>query len=319
MERFLEHLERERRLSGETVRAYRSDLRDWLGDLTQRKLLTLDGAEDGLDERLEPLHLRAYLARLHESHERSSLSRRLSAIRAFLRFCRSRGWLRRDVGLLVPTPKARRPLPRFLGIEEIRELVEAPDGTTVLGRRDRALLELLYASGLRVSEAVGLSIGDVDLPGLWVRVVGKGDKERQVPLHACARAAIEASLGDRPAARPEDPLFVNFRGSRLTSRSVGRILLRQLIRLGATKAISPHGIRHSFATHLLSGGADLRSIQELLGHSRLSTTQRYTHVDLGGLTEEYARAHPLQGLLSGAPSGSGMDRNRTGRGGKSGR
>jgi integrase/recombinase XerC len=187
-------------------------------------------------------------------------------------------------------------LPKFLKIEEADELVGAPDSTTRLGRRDRALFETLYGCGLRVSEAVGLNVGDVDLGAGWVKVMGKGSKERQVPLGPQARQAIEDCLADRVRIEGTDPLFVNFRGSRLTARSVARILTKHLIRIASSKSLSPHGLRHSFATHLLAKGADLRTIQEMLGHARLSTTQRYTHVDLGALVEEYQATHPLKSV-----------------------
>jgi integrase/recombinase XerC len=172
-------------------------------------------------------------------------------------------------------------------------LIEAPDLGTVLGRRDRAIFEIIYGSGLRVSECVGLNAGDVDLQSGWVKVLGKGNKERTVPFGGPAGKAIEESLADRPSTEASSPLFVNFRGTRLTARSVARILVKHLVRMAATRSISPHGLRHSFATHLLAAGADLRTIQELLGHARLSTTQRYTHVDLGALLDEYRDAHPL--------------------------
>jgi integrase/recombinase XerC len=187
-------------------------------------------------------------------------------------------------------------LPRFLKIEEALELLRAPDASAgLLGFRDRAIFELMYACGLRVGEAVGLSWGDVDLREGWVRVLGKGSKERVVPFGGPTRAVIEEY---RTALRTEQlertaPVFVNYRGARLTSRSVARLLARHLVRLGALTEISPHGLRHSFATHLLAAGADLRTIQELLGHARLSTTQRYTHVDLGRLMDDYRAAHPL--------------------------
>jgi integrase/recombinase XerC len=184
-------------------------------------------------------------------------------------------------------------LPRFFKIEEMQELIEAPDTATVLGRRDRAIFEIIYGSGLRVSECVGLNVGDVDLHSGWVKVLGKGNKERTVPFGTPAKKAIEDSLSDRSAREAVAPLFVNFRGSRLTARSVARILTKHLIRMAAARSISPHGLRHSFATHLLAAGADLRTIQELLGHARLSTTQRYTHVDLGALLDEYRDSHPL--------------------------
>lgn len=291
---FLTFLRTQRRASPHTLRAYGLDLEHWTDDLrTKRGISTLED----LGSRLEPRHLRSYLSTLHDSHERSSLCRRLSAIRSLLRWLRNQGSISRDVGSLVPTPKAQRPLPRFLKVEEMLELIQAPDGTSFLGRRDRALLELLYASGLRVSEAVGLDLKDLDLESEWVKVLGKGSKERVVPFGPRAREALERYLEDRRRFAAVDsgeaPLFVNYRGTRLTARSVARILARHLVRIESSKSLSPHGLRHSFATHLLAAGADLRTIQELLGHSRLSTTQRYTHVDLGALLEEYRGAHPL--------------------------
>lgn len=291
----------ERRLSPNTHRAYATDLADWCADLRERGFQELEK----LGTELKPLHIRSYLARLHSTHERSSVSRRLSSIRSFLRFCRRRDLILRDIGTLVPAPKTSRALPRFFGIDEMVELVEAPDLSTRLGRRDRALFELMYASGLRVSEAVGLNCGDLSFSEGWVRVFGKGGKERMVPFHEKSRESLELYLSDRgadQADRLDDlPLFVNFHGTRLSARSVARILQKHLVRIGASKSLSPHGIRHSFATHLLAGGADLRAIQEMLGHSRLSTTQRYTHVDLGGIVEEYQDAHPLQKLKRSQP------------------
>jgi integrase/recombinase XerC len=294
LERFLAHLQAARGFSPHSLRAYEIDLTHWTGHLE-----TVQGiaSTEDLSQRLEATDLRSYLASLYESHERSSLCRRLSAIRTFLKYLRIQGLVRRDVGLLVPSPKADSKLPRFLKIEEMQELVEAPDLSTWLGKRDRALFELLYGSGLRVSEGVGLSLGDLDLANGWVRVLGKGSKERNVPFGSAAREAIENYL----AARPQDaaqhlgdaPLFVNYQGTRLTARSVARILAKHLVRIASAKNLSPHGLRHSFATHLLAAGADLRTIQELLGHARLSTTQRYTHVDLGALLDEYRGAHPL--------------------------
>lgn len=292
---FLEFLAAEKRYSPHTVKAYQEDLGHWSQDLAEkRKITSLDQLSTGL----EPIHLRSYLSFLHDTHERSSICRRLSAIRSFLKFLRSRGWIGRDVGVLVPTPKMKRGLPKFLKVEEAFELVEAPDLSSRLGRRDRALFEVLYGCGLRVSEAVGLNRSDVDLKEGWLRVMGKGSKERTVPFGPPARSALEAYLGDRtdlPSGdrRKPEPLFVNYQGTRLTARSVARILNKHLVRIAAAKTLSPHGLRHSFATHLLAAGADLRTIQEMLGHSRLSTTQRYTHVDLGALMDEYREAHPL--------------------------
>jgi integrase/recombinase XerC len=289
-EQFLSTLRDQKRYSPHTLRAYRTDLEHWLKDLRQERAIQ---ELNDLNCRLEPSHLRSYLSSLYDSHEKSSLCRRLSAIRSFLKFLRQRGWLTRDIGVLIPTPKMQKALPQFFKIEEMEELIAAPDVTTHSGRRDRAILEVLYGCGLRVSEGVGLNVVDIDLERGWLTVLGKGSKERTVPFGPPAREAIEAYLSDRPNLEPGDPLFVNFRGTRLTSRSVARLLAKHLIRMAAARSISPHGLRHSFATHLLSAGADLRTIQELLGHARLSTTQRYTHVDLGALLDEYRGSHPL--------------------------
>jgi len=286
---FMEVLEIQRKLSAHTLRAYAGDLGDWSGAMREMGF----GEIAALDRGLKPIHLRSYLAKKSETHEKSSLCRRLSAIRGFLKYARTEGWLVRDVGNLVPSPKMEKHLPKFLRIDEAKELIEAPDPATILGRRDRAIFELIYGSGLRVSEAVSLDVAGVDLASAWVRVLGKGAKERTIPISPAARGAIEAMLADRPG-EANRPLFANFRGGRLTARSVARILAKHLVRIAASRAISPHGLRHSFATHLLAAGADLRGIQELLGHAQLSTTQRYTHVDLGGLVDEYRAAHPLE-------------------------
>lgn len=287
--KYLEVLEIQRKVSSHTLRAYRSDLEDWSGDL--RALGFGDLAR--LDRDLKPLHLRSYLAKRSVGREKTTLCRKLSTIRGFFRYARAEGWLTRDLGILVPSPKTKKKIPRFLRIEETSELIEAPDSTTILGRRDRALFELIYGSGLRVSEAVGLDRGDVDSSAGWVRVLGKGEKERIIPVTGSALTAIAEMVTDFPAGEKNTPLFMNFRGARLTTRSVARLLARHLVRIGATRMISPHGLRHSFATHLLAAGADLRGIQELLGHAQLATTERYTHVDLGGLVDEYRQAHPL--------------------------
>jgi integrase/recombinase XerC len=287
--KFLEVLEIQRKISSHTLRAYRSDLGEWATAFTEMGFSDLAA----LDRGLKPIHLRSYLAKKVETHEKSTLCRKLSAIRSFLKYARSERWLTRDIGVLVPSPKIERHLPKFLRIDEAKELIEAPDSATVLGRRDRAIFELIYGSGLRVSEAVGLNLSGIDLSERWVRVLGKGSKERTVPISPAAITALDAMLSDRTVAAAE-PVFTNFRGGRLTARSVARILAKHLVRIAASRSISPHGLRHSFATHLLAAGADLRGIQELLGHAQLSTTQRYTHVDLGGLVDEYRAAHPLE-------------------------
>ncbi len=287
---FLRFLKVEKNSSLHTIRAYEQDLRHWLEYLaTRKKIDTLET----MSTALKPADLRTYIAGLYDSHQRSSVCRRLSAIRSFLKYLRNQKWIDQDIGKLVPAPRIPQQLPQFLKAEEAIELLEAPDLTTYLGRRDRALFEILYGCGLRVGEAVSLNIERMDLQKGWVRVIGKGSKERMVPFGNPAGEALQMYLNDRPHLQPSDPLFINFRGTRLSSRSVARILVKHLVRIASTKHVSPHGLRHSFATHMLAAGADLRTIQEMLGHSRISSTQRYTHVDLGLLMDEYRSAHPL--------------------------
>lgn len=287
---YLEHLATRRNLSAHTLKAYREDLDHWLASFPSDRW-------ESLQAEATPLQLRAYLAALNSTHARSSVCRRLSAIRGFLKHARTRDWIQREAASLVPTPKHVRPLPRFFSIEEMQELLEAPDPSTRIGCRDRALLECLYGAGLRVSEAVGLDWENIDLERGWVEVLGKGSKVRQAPLGRPAVDALQQFRSVWSSAEGESacigPVFRNLRGTRLTTRSVARLLARHLVRIASSKTLSPHGLRHSFATHLLAAGADLRTIQELLGHARLSTTQRYTHVDLGTLLDEYRGAHPL--------------------------
>ncbi len=277
---YLSYLSSQRRMSSHTVRAYSSDLEDWMRGAP---------TDDSWEEMASPQRIRTYLAGLYDTHERSSICRRLASIRGLLRYLKSQGWIARDLGQWVPSPKAEKKLPRFLRIDEARELVEAPDLSTQAGVRDRALLELIYGAGLRVSEAVALNWSELDLGQAWVLVSGKGGKQRRLPLGAQALEALQ-TLGAR---EPDQAVFKNLQGTRLSARSVARIITKHLIRIGMAKNLSPHGLRHSFATHLLARGADLRTIQELLGHTQLTTTQRYTHVDLGELFQEYQQAHPL--------------------------
>jgi integrase/recombinase XerC len=241
-------------------------------------------------------------------NSRASAARKLAAIRTFARYLRREGVIDGDPAALVGTPKREHRLPAHLGEAEMSRLLEVPDTSTPLGRRDRAILELFYASGLRLSELVGLGIEDVNLSTRVVRVMGKGGKERIVPFNPKAEAAIRAWLADwyalreqaapakgsagRKAGATKDPLFLNYQGGRLSTRSVDRLVRKYVAACSTRFGISPHALRHSFATHLLERGADLRAIQELLGHSRLSTTQRYTHVNSAQLLEAYRKAHP---------------------------
>ena len=302
---FLDYLRLNRNASPHTARAYASDLRQFVAFATER--LGRAPAPDDFDHRL----VRAFLGALYEQGQsRASSARKVAAIRTFARYLRREGHIERDLGTLVSAPKVDHRMPAHLDLDEIAGLLEAPEAATPLGRRDRAILELFYASGLRLGELVALDIDDVNLASRMVRVLGKGGKERIVPFNRKAESAIRVYLPDRRAllreARPDrspargsarrragqHPLFVNYRGGRLSSRSVDRLVRRHVARLGARLGISPHALRHSFATHLLERGADLRSIQELLGHARISTTQRYTHVSAAQMIEVYRRAHP---------------------------
>lgn len=285
---FLDWLRLERGASPETLRAYASDL----GQFFEFLKIPSHAALSEWIAKLQPESVRGFLASRYETHARASLARELSAIRSFLRYLKRQGLIQSNLAQWVPTPRVERRLPQFLRIDEMETLIESPDVSTTLGRRDRALMEVLYGCGLRVSEAVGLDWSAVDLPGRWVRVLGKGSKTRMSPLGARASEALAALQTDQRAGQAA--VFCNAGGTRLSARSVARIINKQLVRAAIAQNLSPHGLRHSFATHLLANGADLRSIQELLGHARVTTTQRYTQVDLGVVFDEYRSAHPLQ-------------------------
>jgi integrase/recombinase XerC len=300
---FLQYLELNRNVSRHTVSAYESDLSQLL-DFSARHLGVAPAA---LEPRQLDLDLiRAFLASLYTArHSKASVARKLSAIRTFSRFLQREGWLDANPAALTVAPRLEQKIPAHLSIDEMTRLLETPDVSTPLGRRDRAMLELFYASGLRLSELVGLDLEDVSLGQRIVRVLGKGRRERQVPFNATTGDALRLWLKDRAALRATaaaprarrpghqgEPLFVNARGTRLTGRSVQRILTRYVTVSRTRAGISPHALRHSFATHLLERGADLRAIQELLGHVQLSTTQRYTHVNAAQLLDTYRKAHP---------------------------
>ena len=297
LEAFLEYLRLNRNASRHTIAAYRSDLGQFLGFLEAT-------AESPGAIGPTAITRRSVRAFLGEQYRRgaagASSARRVAAIRSFARYLHREGLLTEDPGTLAPTPRLTRKMPAHLDVDEIRMLLDAPDPSTPLGRRDRAILELFYASGLRLSELAGLDLEDVNLSGRMVRVLGKGGKERIVPCNSATVDAIRGYLEDRRRLRGEqdrstgegDPLFVNYRGGRLSTRSIDRLVRRYVTASSTKLGISPHALRHSFATHLLQRGADLRAIQELLGHSRVTTTQRYTHVDAGRLAELYRKTHP---------------------------
>ena len=301
---FLEYLRLNRNLSPHTVRAYQGDLTQFLGFLERHLDRPAARIEPG---EVDHYAVRAFMGELYDRGQaRASSARRLAAIRSFGRYLRREQHIDKDPGALVATPKQARKVPARLDMGEVEQLLAVPDTTTPLGRRDRAILELFYASGLRLSELVGLDLEDVNLSSRLVRVLGKGGKERIVPFNRSTVAALRAYLGDREAIvaralerRAADrrrsaraSLFVNYQGGRLSTRSVHRLVQRYVAATSARVGISPHALRHSFATHLLERGADLRVIQELLGHVRLSTTQRYTHLNAAHLMSLYRQTHP---------------------------
>jgi len=293
---FVDYLEGERALSEHTVRAYRGDLERFLdflaSDFLDRNAATIR------PEEVDALAVRSYLAALaRRGTGRRTQGRALAALRACFRWACRVGLLAANPAARVRTPKAPKTLPGHLRPGEIETLIEAPAGDTALALRDRALLELLYATGLRVSEAVSLDWRDLDLAGRTLRVVGKGGKERMVPFGRPALEALRAWRERwegvrRVGSGDGDPVFLNRRGGRLTDRSARRVVDRWVEATSLRRGIHPHTLRHSFATHLLERGADLRSIQELLGHASLATTQRYTHVDLERLLSVYRESHP---------------------------
>jgi integrase/recombinase XerC len=285
---YLHHLSAERHASPHTLRNYESDLEELWNFLTaghKRRRFEV--------RRVSTEDLRAYAAAKLRIRRRATVARKVSAIRGFFAFLAQNGEIRHDPAAGLVAPKIEKRLPVFLPIDDTERLLNGmPDGDA-WAERDRAILETLYATGLRVSELVGLDWAHVDFENECVRAFGKGRKERIVPIGEIALDALRSyrrALGD--AEIRAEPVFVNRRGRRLTTRSVARFVKRYAQRSGTPVAASPHALRHSFATHLLNQGADLRSIQELLGHSSLSTTQRYTHVNLDHLMKAYDHAHP---------------------------
>ena len=293
IQQFTSYLQVERDVSPHTLAAYRSDLAQLLSFALREKGESVSARD------FDHLLLRRYLAGLSKDTKKSSIGRKLAAIRSFFRFLLRRGMIVKNPAELISTPKKEQQLPFHLDIDQATALMEAPDAKQKYALRDRAILELLYSSGLRVSELTGLNIGELDLVGAMVRVTGKGGKERIVPVGSRALEALQEYLEQRTDAAVGAPLFLNTRGERINRRSVARIVDTHVMRIAAFKRISPHTLRHTFATHMLEGGADLRAIQELLGHASLSTTQKYTHVSIDRLMEVYDKAHPKAHTKSG--------------------
>ena len=291
---FLNYLTYERNVSGNTVEAYRTDLESFIHFLCNDYLSM---ARDQLDlRRVDHLTIRSYLAHLgRRKLRRSSMARHLSALRSFFKYLMREGVVEANPARTVATPKREKQLPSVMQTAEVALLIEQADASTTLGMRDRAFLELLYASGLRISELVGIDIDDFELRAKLVKVRGKGSKERIVPFGSKAEEAVRAWLevrGELAHDPDEQALFVNYRGQRITTRSVRRLFDGYIRKAALRAGISPHTMRHSFATHLLNSGADLRGIQELLGHASLSTTQKYTHLNDWQLIAVYKKAHP---------------------------
>ena len=299
---FLAYLKLNRHVSPHTVRAYESDVTQylaWVASEKDRKISQLTPTD------LDMTSVRSHMVDLNRAGKaRSSVARKLSALRTFVKYLRREDLIDHDPAAMAVAPKRDQTIPVHLSEPEITRLIEMPNTGDPLGRRDRAILELFYASGLRLSELVEIDLEDLNLSGRMVRVMGKGGKERILPFNQSALTALRTWMADRQAIvttakrpgakgkKPRDPLFVNYRGTRLTGRSVDRMLRRYVALCSTRLGISPHALRHSFATHLLQRGADLRAIQELLGHSRLSTTQRYTHVNTAQLIDVYRKSHP---------------------------
>jgi integrase/recombinase XerC len=293
---FLQHMKYERNVSPHTLRNYASDL-----DQFRDHLVAVEKRSDIAVSEIDRLTIREWMASLHGDHKKSSVARKLASLRTFFQFLIREGIVENNPAKMVATPRIERKLPNHLSLEDAIRFIETPDIATDLGRRDRAIVEFLYATGIRVGELVSINIRDVDLREKLVRVMGKRKKERIVPFGEPALQALllylektrPVFLGNCPAAeRDEQALFLNYQGTRITTRSVGRMIDKYIKLCADVHKISPHSLRHSFATHLLDSGADLRDIQELLGHARLSTTQIYTQVSMEKLIDVYSRAHP---------------------------
>lgn len=296
IEQYAAHLRVERNLSPHTLRNYLSDLKQF------QQFLRAEGLSPGEEKKI-PVQkvdhhiVRAYLGALAKHCRKSSIGRKLAALKGFFRYLLREGRIERDPLSAFGTPKQEKPLPVFLSVDDMFRLLGSVQGVGALEIRDRAMLEVFYSTGIRVSELVGLNWGDIDFQLGILRVMGKGSKERIVPVGEVALQAlrdygIEQGKKWGRAAKGETPVFLNRLGKKITTRSVARIVEKHLRATGIPVRMGPHGLRHTFATHLLNSGADLRVIQEMLGHASLSTTQRYTHVNLDQLTAVYDRAHP---------------------------
>lgn len=300
LNQFFEHLRYERNVSEHTLRNYTIDLNQFRDHLAPPD--PQSGARREPDvKHIDHITIREWLSSLHSAQKKkTSVARKLAALRTFFQFLVREGVVEANPAKLVATPRLEKKIPNHLSVEDMIRFIETPETETDLGKRDRAILELLYGTGVRVSELTKLNIGDIDFKGKLARVTGKRRKQRIVPFGDPALHALMNYLGVRDAflqnaplaERDSQALFLNYQGTRITTRSVGRMIDKYIEVCAGIHNISPHSLRHSYATHLLDSGADLRDIQELLGHARLSTTQIYTHVSMEKLIEVYDKAHP---------------------------
>jgi integrase/recombinase XerC len=283
-EKFYQYLAAERGASPNTIRAYEGDLDNFMAFVAK-------SPAGEIDHKI----IRAYIVTIYKGLKKSSLSRKVASIRAYFRFLKRKGYIDDNPALLVKNPRVEKHLPKFYTVDEMFLFLDALPADSWLSLRNRAMFELIYSTGMRASEALGLDRGSVHLDGEWALVKGKGGKERILPFGEKARDALKRYLDarqDSTSILNKSPLFVNARGARLSYRGLLKIMKKHQLKAGLLKDLALHGIRHSFATHMLGGGADLRSIQELLGHSKLSTTQKYTHISMEKIMEIYDKAHP---------------------------
>jgi len=281
---FYRYLDTEKGVLPNTKRAYMSDIEFFIDFIEKNRYKVLDHHA-----------IRAYIVSVYKNLKKSSLSRKISSIKVFFKFLKKKGYIHENTALIIKNPRIEQHLTKFYTIDEMFHFLDYLPREGWINIRNRAIFELMYSTGIRAQEALNINIDDVHMQGMWIKVKGKGGKERILPFGEKAKTALESYMDwIKQSGRyaPEGPLFINFRGKRLSYRGLLKIMKKHQLRAGLFKDLALHGISHSFATHLLDGGADLRSIQELLGHSRLSTTQKYTHVSMDKLMETYDKSHP---------------------------
>jgi len=315
LQEFERYLTVEKNVSPHTVSAYLGDLGQFRDFASSAGMMAADDEEGW--RKVDPMLIRSFLASLYRARmKKVTISRKIAALRSFFRFLQRRGRIDVNPAESVQSPKGEKHVPSVLSVDEVLKLLSTPFGEGVLGLRNRALVELFYTTGIRLSELTGLNLADIDFAQDLVKVRGKGRKERIVPAGSRALAAVRGYLELRtelvrkPSARNEAPVFLSKSGARLAQRDVDRVLRKAVKRSGIVRNVSPHTLRHSFATHLLDAGADLRAIQEMLGHKSLSTTQKYTSVGISRLMEVYDRAHPR---AKGPDNRAGEEKARSGK------